>query len=337
MRVRELAEWLGTTFEGDGEKEITGVGSLESAGVADMAFASGRKGVTQALQSAAGCLAVPEDYANAQGRTIVRARDPRAAFARVAGLFHPPPPVEPGVHPTAVVGAGAVLGEAVSIGPHVAIGDGARIGARTRVAAGCTIGRQVSLGDDCVLHPRVSIYDNVDIGHRVILHSGCVIGADGFGFVMAGDHYEKFPQIGRVSIGDDVEIGANSCVDRGRFGKTRIGRGTKIDNLVQIGHNVVIGDRCIICGGCGIAGSTVVGDNVTIAGQVGIAGHLTIGDNAVIGAQAGVAHDVPAGAGVLGAPAVDHRQYKRMLVALQRLPDLLARIRELEKQLAAPR
>ena len=335
MRVRELAEWLGTTFEGDGEKEITGVGSLESAGVADMAFASGRKGVTQALQSAAGCLAVPEDYANAQGRTIVRARDPRAAFARVAGLFHPPPPVEPGVHPTAVVGAGAVLGEAVSIGPHVAIGDGARIGARTRVAAGCTIGRQVSLGDDCVLHPRVSIYDNVDIGHRVILHSGCVIGADGFGFVMAGDHYEKFPQIGRVSIGDDVEIGANSCVDRAALGVTWIGEGVKLDNMVHVGHNCRIGRHVVVAAQTGFSGGVVVEDYAVIGGQVGIGDKARIESRAVLGSGCGVLTSkiIRSGQTVWGTPARPLKEYLEMLANLARLPELRDEVAALRRRL----
>ena len=235
MRVRELAEWLGATFEGDGEKELSGAAPLETAGAFEIAFVGTRKAAAQAESSAAGCLLVPLDWPSPSYRTVIRVPEPRTAFARAMSRFYPTAEIKPGVHPTAVVGKDVEIGAMVYIGPHAVVGDGSRIGVATSIGAGCYVGKRVVLGEGCVLHPNVTVYDNVDIGRGCILHSGAVIGADGFGYVMEHDRWHKFPQVGRVEIGDFVEIGANSCVDRAALGVTEIGEGTKLDNMVHVG------------------------------------------------------------------------------------------------------
>jgi len=267
--------------------------------------------------------------------TLISVENPGKAFEQfVARVVPPPVRFAPGIHPSAVIAATAKLGRDVSIQPHVVIEDGASIGDRTVIGAGSYIGHESKIGNDCLLYPRASLRERTRVGDRVILHSGVVLGADGFGFEFAGGQHRKIPQLGNVEVGDDVEIGSNTAIDRARFGTTRIGKGTKIDNLVQIGHNCIIGEHCIICGLVGMAGSTIIGNYVTIAGQVGLAGHLTIGDKSIIMAQAGVTKDVPPGSFMLGAPAVPHTQFKRVHVATQHLPE---KLRELEQQLAEMR
>ncbi len=220
MRVRELAEWLGATFEGDGEKELIDVAALENASASELSFVANRRAAERAGESAAGCLLVPIDWPSPSQRTVIRVAEARTAFARAISRFHPTEEMKPGVHPTAVLGKDIEMGALVWIGPHAVVGDGARLGVAVRVGAGCVVGRRVMLGDGCVLYPNVTVYDNVDIGRGSILHSGCVIGADGFGYVMDRDRWHKFPQVGRVEIGDFVEIGANSAVDRAALGVT---------------------------------------------------------------------------------------------------------------------
>jgi UDP-3-O-[3-hydroxymyristoyl] glucosamine N-acyltransferase len=336
MRVRELAEWLGATFEGDGEKELTGIAPIETAGAGDLAFLDSRKAAKQASASAAGCLIVPSGFPNPGGRTVIHAAEPRAAFVRAVSRLHPPPPVEPGIHPSAQVDETAEIGADAMIGPHAVIGSHTKLGARCRIGAGCAIGRRVTLGDDSVLYAHVTLYDDVDIGARVILHSGCVIGADGFGFFMAGDHYEKFPQIGRVSIGDDVEIGANSCVDRAALGVTWIGQGTKIDNLVQVAHNCRIGKHVVIASETGISGGVVVEDYAIIGGQVGIGDKARIETHAVLGSGCGVLTSkiIRSGQVVWGTPARPIREYLETLAGMSRLPALRNEVAELRRKLA---
>jgi UDP-3-O-[3-hydroxymyristoyl] glucosamine N-acyltransferase len=336
MRVRELADWLGATYEGDGEKELAGVAPLDAAGAGDVSFVGSRKAALAAEASAAGCLIVPMDFPGPAYRTVIRVSEPRTAFARAVSRFHPTAELTPGIHPTAVLGVDVQIGALCAIGPHVDIGDSTRLGVSTSVGAGCAIGKRVSLGDGCVLHPNVTVYDNVDIGRGCILHSGCVIGADGFGFVMAGDRYEKFPQIGRVEIGDYVEIGANSCVDRAALGTTSIGEGTKLDNMVHVGHNCRIGRHVVVAAQTGFSGGVVVEDYAVIGGQVGIGDKARIESRAVLGSGAGVLSSkiVHGGQVVWGTPARPLKQHLEQLASLARLPELRREIAELKRRLA---
>ncbi len=335
IRVRELAEYLGAPFEGDGEKILTGVASLESAGSGQLAFAGNRKAVRQAESSAAGCLIVPPDFPNPAGRTLIRCADPRLAFARAISLLHPVAAPEPGVDPTAVIAPDAELGPDVSIGPMAVIGAGARIGRASRIGPNCTIGRRVTVGEQCVLHANVVIYDDVDIGNRVILHSGAVIGADGFGFVEQGGRYYKFPQIGRVQIEDDVEIGANSCVDRAALGVTWIGEGAKLDNLVHVAHNCRIGRHVVVAAQTGFSGGVVVEDHAVIGGQVGIGDKARIEAGAVLGSGSGVLSSkiIRSGQVVWGTPARPLKEYLEILANLSRLPELRQEVLELRRKL----
>lgn len=336
MRVRELAEWLGATYEGDGEKEIRSVAPMESAGAGDLGFLGSRKAAQQAESSAAGCLIVPVDFENRGGRTVIRVKEPRTAFARAVTRICPPEPVEPGLHPTAVIAEGAEIGARVAIGPNASVGEGSRIGDGSVIGAGCAIGRRVTLGERCVLHANVTIYDDVDIGSRAVLHSGCVIGADGFGFVMAGDRYEKFPQIGRVEIGDDVEIGANSCVDRAALGVTWIGDGTKLDNMVHVGHNCRIGKHVVVAAQTGFSGGVIVEDYAVIGGQVGIGDKARIESRAVLGSGSGVLTSkiVHAGQVMWGTPARPLKEHLELLANLGKLPELRREVSELRARLA---
>ncbi len=337
MRVRELAEWLGATFEGAGDHELTGVRPLETAASGDLSFVGNAKGARAAQDSAAGCLIVPPDFANAPPRTVIRISQPRTAFARAVSRLVPSRPVEAGIHPSAVVHATVEVGAGVSIGPHASIGEGSRLGANVRVGAGCAVGRDVSIGPDTVLHARVTLYDGVVIGRGALLHSGCVIGADGFGFALEGGRWEKFPQVGRVEIGDFVEIGANACVDRAALGVTRIGEGTKLDNMVHVGHNCSIGRHVVVAAQTGFSGGVVVEDHAVIGGQVGIGDKVRIQSGAVLGSGCGVLTSkiVRAGEVVWGTPARPLRQYLEQLAHLARLPKELAelkrRVAELEE------
>ena len=287
MQVKDLAAWLGATFEGDPTADLQHVASLEEAGPADLSFVSNKKSARQALDSQAACLIVPLDFPNDQNRTVIRAIDPRAAVARAISKLHPPTPAPPGIHPTAVVDAKAQIAKNVSIGAQAVIGK-ARIGAGTVIGPGTIIADEVKIGTDCLIHANVTIYRDVKIGNQVILHSGCVLGADGFGFVFAESQYEKFPQIGRIEIGDRVEIGANSCVDRAALGVTSIGEGTKLDNLVHVGHNCRIGRHVVIAAQTGFSGGVVVEDYAIIGGQVGVGDKARIESRAVLGSGSGV-------------------------------------------------
>ena len=335
MRVRELAEWLGATFEGDGERELTGVQSLDSAEEQDLSFVSSMKALRQAEASAAGCLIVPAEFP--PGRTVIRSTAPRTAFARAVSRLIPAEAHRPGIDPSAVLSPQVEIGENVEIGPHASIGEGSRIESNCRIGPGCAIGRRVLVGHHSVLHAHVTIYDDVDIGNHVILHAGSVIGADGFGFVLDGDRYEKFPQIGRVEIGDFVEIGANSCVDRAALGVTRIGEGTKLDNMVHIGHNCRIGRHVVVAAQTGFSGGVVVDDYAVIGGQVGIGDKARIESHAVLGSGCGILTSkiVHAGQVMWGTPARPLKQHLEQLANLARLPEMRREVADLKRRLAA--
>ncbi len=334
MTVRHAAESLGLTFEGDGERSILGVATLSSAGAFHASFVNTRKAVKEAASSAAGCLIVPLDFDNSSGRTVLRAKDPRREMARLIGLIHPQPAATPGIHASAIVDPTAEIGPSVSIGPLAVIGAHAVIGERTAIAASASIGDHVHIGPDSVIHPNVTIYPNVEIGARVVIHSGAVLGADGFGFVFDRGHYDKFPQVGKTLIGDDVEIGANSTIDRAALGATTIGNGVKLDNMVHIGHNCSVGNHVVIAAQTGIAGGCTIEDYAVIGGQVGMGDSVTIKSGAVVGSGAGIlSSKVIKGGGEVhwGTPARPLKEYLETLANLSRLPELRRRVAELEK------
>jgi UDP-3-O-[3-hydroxymyristoyl] glucosamine N-acyltransferase len=321
VRVRDLAAFLESPWEGDGERELRRAASLEDAGPEDLSFVSRGRALKHAGASRAACLLVSPDFPNDLQRTLIRTPDPRVAMARAISKLYPRVELQPGVHPAAVVGPGAIIGPGASIGPLAVIGAGVHVGAGTSVGSGSVIGDYARLGDGCVLHPRVTIYRDVTIGNQVVLHSGCVIGADGFGFVLTDGIYEKFPQVGRVEIGDRVEIGANSCVDRAALGVTSIGDGTKLDNLVHIGHNCRIGRHVVVAAQTGLSGGVVVEDYAVIGGQVGIGDKARIESRAVLGSGCGVLTSkiVRAGQMVWGTPARPLKEHLAQLATLSRL------------------
>lgn len=326
MTVAEIAAFLDAPFEGDGGRGIRGAAAADAAGADEIAFVMKPE---WAAASKAGCLLAPFEL---PGRTVIRAADPRASFARVVALLHPVPRPEPGVHPTAAVEG--ELGESVSVGPHAVIARGAKIGARCVIGAGCFVGEGVEIGADGWLHPRVTIYRGVRIGARAVLHAGCVIGADGFGFAFTEGRWEKFPQVGTVEIGDDVEIGANACVDRAALGVTRIGDGVKLDNMVHIGHNCQIGNHVVIAAQTGLSGGVTVGDHAVIGGQVGVGDKARIEPKAVVGSGAGILTSkiVRAGEPVWGTPARPLREYLETLANMNRVAELRKRVRKLEER-----
>lgn len=335
MKLRELADRLACRLEGDGETEIVRVAGIEDAGPGDLTFLANPK-YEKALHRTRASAVILRDDAPRAPCAMLRARDPYLAFARAVALFAPDWRPAPGVHPMAAVAADAQVGADVSIGPFVAIGEGVRIGDRTVIFPNVTVGAGAQIGADCIIHSNTSIRERVVIGNRVILQNGVVVGGDGYGFARRGDGtHEKIPQIAPVVIEDDVELGANTTVDRPAVGETRIKAGTKIDNLVQIGHGVVVGRNVLMAAQVGIAGSTTIEDDVIFGGQVGVGGHLTIGRGAVAVGQSGVTSSLPPGAMVAGYPAIDSREWRRASVVFRRLPELKRRIEALEARLAA--
>lgn len=340
MRVEELAQRLGATLHGDASREITGVAALETAGPQDLTFAEGERGLERATASRAGCLLIaapspPELVAKLAGQTTLAVRHPKLAFIQAVAAICPKPQAPPGVHPTAEIAEGARLGENVTVGPFVVVGRNASVGARTRLAAGVVLGEGAAVGTDCELHPNVVLYPGARVGNRVIMHAGVVIGSDGFGYVFAEGRQHKFPQLGQVIVEDDVEIGANSTVDRGSLGTTVIGEGTKIDNLVQVAHNVKIGKHVVIAAQTGISGSVEIGDYVVIGGQVGISQKVRLEPGVVIGAQAGILPGkiVRSGSTMWGTPARPLAEFKKFYAHLAQLPRLAERVRELADRL----
>ncbi|MDD5707500.1 MAG: UDP-3-O-(3-hydroxymyristoyl)glucosamine N-acyltransferase [Kiritimatiellae bacterium] len=340
--VGNLAGRLGGTVEGDVAARVTGMAGLVEAGDGDVSFLANPRYAPLVAETRATAVVVSRDYSGAwSSRALIRVDNADRAFAAIAPLLGPAPCERlPGVHATAIVAPDARLGADVHIGPWCVIESGARIGDRTTIEAQCFVGRETAIGCDSHLYPQVAIRERVRIGARFIAHCGTVIGSDGFGYLVeprpgALPLIEKIPQIGTVVIGDDVELGANVTIDRARFGETRIGNHVKIDNLVQIGHNVRIGDCSGIVAQAGVAGSSQVGAGVMIWAQGGVAGHLKIGDGAQVGPQAGVAKDVPAGEYVIGTPAVRLREFVALAAAARQIEKLKTRLVKLEARLEA--
>ncbi len=339
ITASDLAQQLGGELSGDGETLLTGFASADRAQTGDITFAEKDTHFAAAAASAAAAILISgvsaaSPTAAASAKVLIRVPDARIAAARALSFFYPPEVFPAGIHPTAHLAPTAEVDPTAHIGPGCVLGEGVKIGARSVLMGGNHLGRDCRLGEDTRLSPRVVLYARTEIGHRVAIHSGTVIGSDGYGYVLDQGRHRKMPQVGQVIIHDDVEIGANTAIDRGALGPTIIGEGTKIDNLVHIAHNVVIGRHCLILGQVGFAGSTHLGDYAVVASQSGIAGHLKLGRQSVVGAKSGVMRDVPDKETVLGIPAAPDKQTKRQWVALQRLPDLLLRMRDLEKQVA---
>ena len=334
MTVEELARLIGGAFNGDGRAEMRGVASLESAGPEDLAFAEGERALAQAVESRAGCILVREGV-SVGGKSTIAVSHPKLALIRAAEALCPGPVPGPGIHSTAVIAPDACLASDVSVGPHTIVERGVSVGAGTRLGAGVFLGEGSQVGARCVLYPRVTVYAGARIGNRVILHAGVVIGSDGFGYVFAEGRHHKFPQLGQVIIEDDVEIGSNSTVDRGSLGVTLIGQGTKVDNLVQIAHNVKIGRHCVIAAQTGISGSCEIGDYVVMGGQVGMGDHARVEDGAVLGGGAGILPGkiVRKGETVWGRPARPLAEFKRMYAHLANLPSLAKKVKEISAQI----
>lgn len=354
----EVATLVGGTIVGDATVTLTGFAPATTARAGDLTFAENQIFFERALLSAASAILVdgaasqtaelpennraaasnsernPERSSNGtSAKTLIRVPNARIGFAKVLPVFFPEPEFAPGIHPTAVVAETAQIDPTAHIGPHCVVCDGVKIGRRAVLQSLAHIGARTVIGDESNIFPNVTIYPRTEIGARVRIHAGSVIGSDGFGYVMDSGFHRKIPQIGQVIIRDDVEIGAGVTIDRGALGATEIGKGTKIDNLVQIAHNVTIGEHSVVVSQVGIAGSTKVGSYTVLAGQVGLAGHLKIGNRVTVAAQSGVMNDIPDGEKWFGSPALPDRQMKRQLLAAQKLPELLRRVAELERKL----
>lgn len=334
--ISELSKLVGGEFSGD-DLQINGIADLENAGAGQITFVekpSEEKFAALIAATKASCLIVPVEAEINAGVSLIRVKNPKLAFAKISEVLHPPKKREGEIHPSAIISESATIGADVFIGAFVCVGDNSTIGDGAQLRAGTKVGDGVTIGKNCVLDPNVFIEDNCTIGDNVILHSGVVIGSDGFGFVRGPEGYTKFPQIGTVMIEDDVEIGANTCVDRGALGETRIGRGTKIDNLVQIAHNVQIGERVVIASQTGISGSTVIESDAVIGGQVGMGDHARVQSGAIIGSQAGVLPGKIVRPGVWwGTPVQPLDEYKRQNAHVKGLARLKEEVKELKKRL----
>jgi len=330
--VAELAAHVGGCVVGFGDAVIDSVADLETAVAGEISYVEDDKFFAAASASRASCVLIPKD-APVVHDSIIEVKHPKLAFALIAKLLHPPATREPTIHPTAVVAESASVDLTVYVGPNACIGEGARVGAGSRIEAGVVIGYNVTIGNDCVLHPNVVLYDGVSVGDRVVLHAGACIGADGFGYVRDDMGYHKFPQIGTVVIENDVEIGAHTCIDRAALGTTRIGSGTKLDNLVHVGHNCDIGQRVVIAAQTGISGSVTIEDDCVIGGQVGFGDHIRVQSGAVIGSKAGVLPGKIVRPGVWwGIPIQPLAEYKRLNAHVGRLPRLREELKKLKER-----
>jgi UDP-3-O-[3-hydroxymyristoyl] glucosamine N-acyltransferase len=329
--AQELASAVGAQLEGDGAFELMGVAAPERASSSDLIFVDAAKHLERAAVSAARCVVVSENI-SVPGKTLLRAKDAKVAFAKAAELLREPSIIASGVHPTAVIAPLAKIAPRASIGPYAVIGEDAHIGENTQIGAHCVIGAGCWIGANCRIHPRVTFYSNIRVGNRVEIHSGAVLGADGFGYAYGEGRHWKFPQTGIIEVGDDVEIGANATIDRGSLNDTHIAEGVKLDNLVHVGHNVQIGAHTVVAAQTGISGSSVLGQHVIVGGQVGIADHCTLEDGAIVGAQAGIptGKTIRGGQVVWGTPARPLHKFKEQYAWFARLPELAARIKKLE-------
>jgi UDP-3-O-[3-hydroxymyristoyl] glucosamine N-acyltransferase len=332
MKLEKIAELIGGKLKGDGSVEISGIGNIEQAQEGHITFLSKKKFLDALNRSQVSAVLVKEVFDTAIPQIIVAS--PELAFARLLREFHPEPKPKAGIHDRAVMGKNVKLGKQVTLSAGVCIGDDVEIADHVHLYPGVVVGERCRIGSHTVLHPNVTLYRNTELGSHVILHAGVVIGADGFGYVLdeKGAHY-KINQIGRVVIEDDVEIGANSCVDRAALGTTCIKRGTKIDNLVQIAHNCIIGEHSILVAQVGLAGTCTLGHHVVLAGQVGIADHITLGDQVTVAAQTGVFRNIKNNSVYGGTPAIALVEWKKYVTALPKLPELVRKIRDLERQL----
>jgi UDP-3-O-[3-hydroxymyristoyl] glucosamine N-acyltransferase len=336
MTLAEIARALGCELRGDGGVEIAGVAPLESAVPGTLTFLGDRRLAHLLATTRASAVILPPEAPDPPMPTL-RAPHPYLAFVGAVGLLYPPKAATPGVHPTAVVAASASIGPRAAIGPYATVGERTTIGADAVLHAGVAIYEDVTIGDGFTAHAHAVVREGARLGDRVTLHAGAVVGSDGFGYLPLPDGNRKIPQVGSVVLEDDVEIGACSTVDRAALGATVVGRGTKIDNLVMVGHGCRLGAHCLLAGQAGLGGGTTLGSRVMLGGQAGSAGHLTIGDGAQVGAQAGMHRDIPAGTVVSGYPAMEARTWRRVIMTFPRLPEVFRRLRRLERALGIGR
>jgi len=330
--LKELAEWVGGTVVGDGEVQISGVAAIEAAQPGEITFVANPRYLKMLDKSHATAVIVSPEIPQTD-KPLLRVVNPYLAYAKILTLFSHKIYQAKGIDPNAWISPTALLGQELTLYPFVYIGDRCRIGDRVTLYPGVYVGEDCSIDEESVLYPNVSIYPRTVIGKRVVLHSGAVVGSDGFGYVKEDGKNLKIPQVGTVEIEDDVEIGANSTIDRAALGKTIIRRGVKIDNLVQVAHSVMVGEDSILCAQVGISGSTKIGSNVTLLGQVGVIDHVEIGDNVTVVAQSGVMNDLPAHQVHTGTPSMPHRDFLRMTAVSQKLPEMRKTLVEIEKRL----
>lgn len=334
-RAKVLADLVKGSYSGPADLEIHTASKIETAEEGSVTFLANPRYFALFEATAASLVIVPESFKKNGDKPVIRVKNPYYAFALVLQHLYPPPRlVEPGIHETAIIGSGAVLGKNVAIGPYTVIGSGCQVGDNTILFPFAVMADGARVGADCVIHSHVSIREKVNIGNRVVIHDGAVIGSDGFGFAPEEGVYHKIPQVGTVIVEDDVEIGAGTTIDRATMGETVIEQGVKLDNLIQVAHNCRIGEHSVIAAQTGLSGSTAVGKNARIGGQVGFAGHMRIGENVIIAAQSGVSKDVPDGVMVSGTPALPHRSGMRMQAAVRHLPDLLKEFKQLKERIA---
>jgi UDP-3-O-[3-hydroxymyristoyl] glucosamine N-acyltransferase len=337
LTLEFVARLVQGELTGDGTTVVTGLAKIEEAGPGEITFLSNPKYAKHLGTTRAAAVLVPLDFEAQAGLAVIRCKNPYMAFVRLLREFFPPKPLlDPGIHPTAVIGRDVRLGAGVAIGALAVVGHGCRIGEGTVLMPGVVLGNGVSVGTHCVLHAHVSLREAVTVGDRVVIHDGTVVGSDGFGFAFEGGQYHKIPQVGTVVIEDDVEIGANTTIDRATLGETRIRKGVKLDNLIQVAHNCVIGEHSAIAAQAGLSGSTVLGRGVRVGGQAGFAGHQSVGDAAIVAAQAGVDKDVPPNTMVSGSPARPHREELRVGAAVRQLPSLWKEFKRLQQRIEKP-